>query len=127
MTKFTTSRAYMGNTMISAHGATAHGLSLNGAAYSFIAAADASKMIVVTSSTGSDSVEIVKIADARAKYAALTSKGATKCSPVRTAYGLDYHGFQCFDVDAIMMVPESDVCLQDALLPRPPAGTVIFG
>ena len=117
----------MGNTMISAHDATAYGLSLNGAAYSFIAAADTSKMIVVTSYAGSDSVEIVKIADARARYAALTSMGATKCSPVRTAYGLDYHGFKCFDVDAITMVPESDVCLQSARLPRPPAGTVFFG
>lgn len=127
MNKFTTRRAYMGNTMISAHGAAAHGLSLNGTTHSFVAATDASKMIVVSSSAGSDSVEIVKIADARAKYAALVAKGATKCSPLRTAYGIDYNGFMCFDVDAIMMVPESDVYLQGALLPQPPAGTVIFG
>ena len=125
---FTTRRAYMGNTMITAMNAATSGLRVAGEEYSFIPGADQRKMVVIAEdAAGAPTVRILSLTEARAVYADLRAKGAVKCAAKRSAYGIDYTGLSCFDVEQIMLVPGHDVNVQAALLPAARPGAVIFG
>jgi hypothetical protein len=106
-------RGYMGNTFHSIPGAVAHGLSLSGDDYSFMPYCKAGKMLIVRDhrADGSTfgSIDIVTVAEARTRYAALVAQGAAKTEARRTAYGCDYYGGPTFDAKEIVRVPDTDM------------------
>lgn len=124
-------RAYLGNTFFSAPGAAAHGLTIDGADYSFIPYFQAGKMIVVSEWTNGDAkgcnVEILPVTEARARYASITSKGATKCAAKRTVWGHDYNGYSSFDAEKIAAVPETDIDVRWANADKTAPAGVTYG
>jgi len=104
-------RGYLGNTFLSIPGAAAHGLSIAGCDYSFMPYTHAGKMIVVCEqqSQNSRTAEVVTVNEARARYAALLAKGATKCEAKRSAYGYNYFGSITFDAAEIARIPDTDM------------------